>query len=550
MTKKYLVILLFCLYHYAHAQQLSFIIPDSLSAKDYDYFSKNIQYEEKDSIKERLYAYSWLAKAKREKNFAQKALAYKALIYTTDKKLQSSYADSMLTAAKRTADLELIGSAYMTKGILHYDSKEKLEALENYMIADEYISKTKNHYLSHKVKYVIAQIKYTLEFYEDATQLFQECVKYFRKNNERAYLNSLHSLGLCYSRLGNYGATSQMNQTGLSEGLRLKNKEMKVYFLHSEGINQYFKHNYADAIKRLTAVIVEMKENKDFANETTAYFYIGKSYWAQNLPQQALPYLKKIDEAFQKQNYIRPDLREAYELLIDYYQQQNNKELELYYSSSLLKVDQLLHKDYKQLSGKILKEYDNKKITESKIGLEKLLKYSAITVLIGIIIIAVVLSIVYYKRIRNNRLIKKLTNPKPVKGRLSISDNNNFDTELDISPEVIAGILKNLEKFESNKKYLEKDITLTKMAIVLNTNTKYASKIISHYRGKGIIDYINDLKIGHIIELLQQDNKYSKYTNNALSDECGFGTTQKFTRAFISKTGHSPTSFINKVQSQ
>ncbi|PRZ22912.1 helix-turn-helix transcriptional regulator [Flavobacterium granuli] len=543
MTKKYLVILWLCLYHYAHAQHHNFIIPDSLSTRDYNYFSKNIQYEEKDSIKERLYAYSWLTKAKREKNFAQKALAYKALIYTTNKKLQLSYADSMLTAAKRTADLELIGSAYMTKGIQHYDAKEKLEALENYMIADEYISKTTNHYLIHKIKYTIAQIKYTLEFYDDASLLFQECVKYFRKNNERAYLNSLHSLGLCYNRLGNYEACSQVNQQGLNEGLRVKNTEMQAYFLHSEGINQYFKHNYPDAIEKLTAVVAEMKKNHDFANETTAYFYIGKSYWAKKSHQKALAYLKKIDEAFQKQKYIRPDLREAYELLIEYYQQQNNKELELYYSSSLIKVDQQLHKDFKQLSGKILKEYDTKKLLQNQKNSEQYW--------IGVVsLMTLIIGLLGRRHFKNKRLFQELMHRIPEKVPSLVSYHSARENELDINPELIATILKNIEKFEYTKKYLEKDMTLAKLAILLNTNMKYASKIILHYRNKRTVDYINNLKIDHIIALLKNENKYRKYTNKALSDECGFGSTQNFTRAFNNRTGLSPTYFISRLRSQ
>lgn len=241
MTKKYLLIIWVCLYYNAYAQQNNFVIPDSLSMKDYEYFSNNIGYEEKDSIKERLYAQSWLAKAKREKNFGQMTQSYKALIYTSDNKLQLKYADSMLTAAKRTTDIELIGSGYMTKGIVQYDRKEHMNALDSYLKADEYISKTNNHYLIYKVKYVIAQVKYYLGFYDEATTLFQECVNYFKGKNDRAYLNSLHSLGLCYNRIGKYKLCSQINQTGISEGVRLKNLEMQSYFIHSEGVTSISK---------------------------------------------------------------------------------------------------------------------------------------------------------------------------------------------------------------------------------------------------------------------------------------------------------------------
>jgi AraC-like DNA-binding protein len=550
MTKKYFLILWICLYHNTYAQQNKFVIPDSLSTKNYEYFSNNILYEEKDSIKENLYAQSWLAKAKREKNFGQMAQSYKALLYTSDKKLQLTYADSTLTAAKRTTDIELIGSGYITKGSVYYNRKEHINALDNYLIADEYISKTKNQYLIYKVKYVIAQIKYYLGFYDEATALFQECVNYFKEENDRAYLNSLHSLGLCYNRIGKYRLCSQMNQEGLTAGLRFKNLEMQSYFIHSEGVNQYFKHNYGDAIWKLTKVLPAVINNQDFANETTAYFYIGKSYWSQKLPEKALPYFKKIDDAFQKQNYIRPDLREAYEILIGYYQQQNNKELQLYYISTLLKADQVLNQDYKYLSGKIHKEYDTKKLLQAKTDVEQSMKYTRIVAFISITIMAAIMAILIYRHFKNKRLFEELMNRKPETSQSLVSVNNSKEIELDINPEVIATILKNLEKFERNKKYLEKDMTLAKMASLLNTNMKYASKIIARYRDKGTIDYISDLKIDYIVELLKNENKYRNYTNKALGEESGFGSTQNFTRAFNNRTGLSPTYFINKLKSQ
>ena len=547
MTKNYLLIIWVCLSYNAYAQQNNFVLPDSLSTKDYEYFSNNILYEEKDSIKERLYAQSWLAKAKREQNFGQMAHSYKALIYTSTKKLQLRYVDSMLATAKRTADMEFIASGYMTKGVVQYDRKEHMNALDSYLKADEYISRTNNPYLSYKVKYVIAQIKYYLGFYDEATALFQECVNYFKGKNDRAYLNSLHSLGLSYNRLGKYKLCSQMNQTGLNEGLRFKNLEMEPYFIHSEGVNQYFKNNYSDAIKKLKVALPTVIHNKDFGNETTAYFYIGKSYWAQELQEKALPYLKKIDDAFQKQNYIRPDLREAYEILIDYYQQRNNRELELYYVSTLLKVDQVLHQDFKYLSGKIHKEYDTKKLLQRQRNNEQ---YWTIIVCIIITIMTVIIAVLVYRHNKNKRLFEELMNRKPETHQSSASNNTSKDNELDINPEVIAAILQNLEKFERNKKYLEKDMTLAKMASLLNTNMKYVSKIIARYRDKGTVDYISNLKIDHIIELLKNENKYRNYTNKALGEESGFGSTQNFTRAFNNRTGLSPTYFISKLRSQ
>ncbi|OOG75547.1 hypothetical protein B0E44_04690 [Flavobacterium sp. A45] len=550
ITNQCVLIVWLCACQYAKAQQKNFVIPDSLESKDYEYFNKNIRYNEQDSSKELLYAHSWLTKAKKEKNFDQMAMAYKVLIYKSNLKLQLKYSDSMVTAAKKTTNIELIGSAFMTKGIIYYDLKEHKKALDYYLIADGYISKTNNQYLIYKVKYVVALIKLYLGFYHEAIALFKECVNYFKDENDRAYLNSLHSLGLCYNHIGKYKLSSQMNQMGLSEGLRLKNLEMQYYFIQSEGVNQYFNHNYSDAVKKLTIVLPSLKRNKDYANETLAYFYIGKSYWSQKLQEKALPYFKKIDEAFQKQNYIRPDLREAYEILINYYKQKNDVEHELYYVRNLLKVDKLLFKDFRYLSGKIDKEYDTKELLQTERNLKPSTKYGIIAVCIVITSLVTMLVLFINRHLKNKKLFKELMNRRPNTHKPLISGDSNKETELDISPEVVAAILKNIEKFELKKKYLGKDMTLRKMAILLNTNTKYVTKIIARYRGKGTIEYISDLKIDHIVELLKNENKYRNYTNKALGEEAGFGSTQNFTRAFNNRTGLSPTYFINKLKNQ
>lgn len=543
MKKNYLILFLLCFFISLNAQK-KFIIPDSLSNKSCDYFNEKINYKESDSLKERLYAQSWLAKAKSEKNDKQMALAYKSLIYKFDKKLRHQYADSSVTAAKRTNRAELIGSAYMTKGIVYYDDKEMMKALDNYLIAEDYISKTNDEYLIYKLKYCKALTKYYLGFYHEAIALFTECVTYFKEQNDHAYVNSLYSLGQCYSRVNKYQLSSQINQIGIKAAIQFEIFRMKSYFLFSEGINQSFKHNYVDAIKKLSLALPDIKTNKDFANETLAYFYIGKNYWSQNQKEKAVFYFKKVDVIFQQQNYITPELREAYELLIDYSLTKNDKKAHLLYVGQLLKIDQLLEHNYKYLSGKITKVYDTEKLLQTQRNLEN--SNNSITV-IAISTTAVLMSIIsflLYRHFRSKKLFQELMNRQPEKSKLFVA---NGSKELDINPEVVAAILKKLEKFEFSKKYLEKEMNLLKLASLLNTNTKYASKIIAKYRNKGIIEYITDLKIDHIIELLKSDNKYRIYKNKSLADEAGFGSTQNFTRAFKTRTGISPSYFCTEL---
>ena len=487
-----------------------------------------------------------------EEDWKHKEEYFRNKVYKSNKKEALLYADSLVIVALNTKNNTSIGNAYLTKGIVYYKQKQLQKALDNYIIANEYIAQTKDQYAIHKVKYAIAQTKYYLGFYEEAIALFKECITYFEEEDERAYLNTLHAIGLCYNKIGKYDSCTYYNNLGLKEGIELQNPEMNTYFNHSEGINQYFKKDYKTAIKKLSEVIPEIQNNKDFANETVAYFYIGKSYWALKQNNNAIPFFIKVDSAFTNQNYTRPDLRETYELLIDFYKSQKNSKLELQYINRLLQVDKLLHQNYKYLSQKIFKEYDTKKLLLEKKEIEESLKFNKKTSAFFIASLICALGIMFFIQHRNKKKYKeKFEELMNKSSQTSKTSNPNVDIDLEINPELVASVMQNLEKFEKNAKYLEKDMNLTRLATLLKTNPKYAAKIILKHRGKKTIEYISDLKIDYIIELLKKENKYRLYTNKALGEEIGFGSTQNFTKAFKTRTGMPPTYFIlelNKIK--
>lgn len=65
----------------------------------------------------------------------------------------------------------------------------------------------------------------------------------------------------------------------------------------------------------------------------------------------------------------------------------------------------------------------------------------------------------------------------------------------DINQDTFAVVLKQLEKFEKDKKFLEKDLTLVKLSALFDSNTKYLSKIIYYYRGKNLWNIVMILKL-------------------------------------------------------
>lgn len=552
MIKKYLLVVFLCFGIQFYAQNRNSASTDTLQNKNYGYLFERIEATQEDGVKQKLYLEYFLNKAKAGKNPQDIINGYKNYLYYSTEKLKLIYADSMIYAAKKSKDNALIGSAYLSKGIVYYGQKKLKYALDNYLIADNYISTTEDKYLIYKVKYNIGNIKYYLGFYDEAISLFVECRDFFKGKNDRAYLNSLHLLGLCYNKIGNYGLCSEINEKGIQEGVQLENNEMRDYFIHSEGINQYFKSNYAAAIKKITQSLPAINKNKDFANESVGYFYIGKSYWDLRNLEMALLYFKKVDQIFDDKQYIRPDLRESYELIIKYYKSKGDLEKQLFYIEKLLKADSVLDNRFRYLSGRVRKVYDTKVLLKDKKEIEESfnkrkhndLIFTAILVLFFLIVLFIA-----YRHIRNKNIYRqKFEELMKQNGSIVKEDVKNGHNGIeDIHKDTVALILKQLEKFERDKKFLEKDLTSIKLAAIFKSNPKYLSKIIYHFRGKKFPTYIADLKIDYIISLLKEDPKVRKYSNRALADEAGFSSTQRFATAFHAKAGCPTSYFINEL---
>ncbi|MFC3159192.1 AraC-type DNA-binding protein [Chryseobacterium arachidis] len=119
-----------------------------------------------------------------------------------------------------------------------------------------------------------------------------------------------------------------------------------------------------------------------------------------------------------------------------------------------------------------------------------------------------------------------------------------------ISTETANIILKKLVKFENDKKFLKKDITLTWLANNLGTNTKYLSETIKIHRNKNFNNYINGLRINYITRLLYSNPEYRQYKIVSLAKECGYSSSQVFVIAFKKENGIPPSYFIANLKNE
>jgi AraC-like DNA-binding protein len=546
------ILLSFCIFIIASKQSFGASEQDSLKKRDFKYLFTAINNAKEKPAWQKIYLQAFLSNAKAVKDWELIATGYKNYADYSNENMAIIYSDSMVYAAKQSGDNKLIGSAYLSKGIAFYALKRHELALENYLIAKPYIEKSRDEYLKYKLTYNIAHVKYYLGKNEEAIQLFKSCLRYFKEENPRAYLNTLHSLGLVYNKAGDYGKSLEIVRQGNAAANELNNHSMDPYFLHLQGLNEYFRENYASAIEHLKESIPQIKDNKDHGNVVVANFYIGKSLWDLKRRRESLPYLKHVDEALTDYDYIRPDLRESYELLIDFYKDKGELKKVLYYVDRLLVADSILRATHDKLYDNIHVNYDTVELRQEKENIEKQLSQEVTHkkfLIIGSVclaIIIIVLATVLYRYRRRNRIFRELMeNKKPISKPVS-----NAPKELNIQQETVDKILSRLEKWRQSLRYLEPNITRASMAVYLETNVHYVSDVILHCYGKSFTEYINDLKIDYIIEQLKTDKHKRMFTHEALAKEAGFGTTQSFVTAFKARTGLSPNFFSAKIRKE
>ncbi|SMC62993.1 helix-turn-helix domain-containing protein [Moheibacter sediminis] len=113
-----------------------------------------------------------------------------------------------------------------------------------------------------------------------------------------------------------------------------------------------------------------------------------------------------------------------------------------------------------------------------------------------------------------------------------------------LSKETEEFLMRKLEKFERGIKFTDKNMSVSMLSEILNTNSKYLNYIITKNRNKNFNQYINHLRINYIIQKIQSSPEYLHYKISSMAEECGFSSHGKFTEAFKKEIGINPSAFI------
>lgn len=229
-------------------------------------------------------------------------------------------------------------------------------------------------------------------------------------------------------------------------------------------------------------------------------------------------------------------------------------------------LDRSYEKNYKYLYQRIVKEYDTKKLISEKNRIESTVKTQQI-VFISLLIILLVGFFFFSLRIQREKQNYKKRfeeifaqqNTNAVKLVMPLEQFNDYElnqkTDYEffnkipgLNPIFVENILRQLEIFENENKFLDTQISQKMLSEDLGTNSTYFSKIINTYKGKNFTLYINDLRLEFIIDRLKNDVKYLNMDVKELASRAGFSSAENFSDNFRRKFDLKPSVFMKMMK--
>lgn len=561
--KKLLFYYLFLLAHYLHSQ-------NDYSKLNYEEL-KNIFFENKKNKKvQEKCAKAYLDLAKNRKNNSQIVRAYYlfSLANKGDKAIQ--YLDSVIKYSYGTNDDNFPNSAYCEKASILQNQFKYKEALENYLLAEKYALDNKRMIDYYNVKFFIGISKSeNLGEVDEALKIYKEVFNYFKINHPNNYIYPQVIFGMAdaYKTLKVTDSATYYNKLGFRISQKSKYKEMLYLFRLNEGANLVLKKKYQGALDSISKALVDIKKFDDKANLMAAYFYFGKIYEGLGNNSQTIKNYIRVDSIYEKEKIMYPELIEGYQYLINHYKRTNDKTKQLLFLNKFISIDSVFQKNHNIMYKLLVKEYDLPNLVKEKENLIQSLKSNNNIYFVSLIFFSIIIIVfVYYHysvKKRYKKRFKEIIEDYQSKQEHNNSQNHipkknqseNIDIKNDsvsktntVPKDVVTRILKNLEKFEREKKYLQKDITLQSLAKELETNNLYLSRTINIYKEKKFNEYINDLRIDECLYQLQTNNQLLKYTIDAIANEFGFNNENTFSVSFQKRMKLKPGYFMNELK--
>lgn len=443
----------------------------------------------------------------------------------------------------------IVAHAYANRGSAYSNKGNYIQAFNDVFKAKEMFN-IKQHNLSHIVynNISLSNIYKRIGLTDRAIMELNETLEFIKKNDSNNYL----LIATVYMAEGNVLVSLSKPEASLLlfnkaekylkmiNGDKLLDKKKRLLAINYSDISNVYlaKNNYLKAeffINKAKDILENNDEfNTDYINTLTLAEIFAGTKRENEAIKLLLPLKSNVNIEPVFKQFIHELLSQSYINIGNY--QASEKE--------------------KEEAEKIQTTFNNQKIEGIKEAYryiedqlyENELKQNRFKIFICILIITFLTTIfilarIYAKKIKieknaYNALIASIDN-NTKKPKVKIEDKEEIEYS---SSELL--LLEKLKKFEEDKGFLIKNLTLAVMAVELNTNTYYLSEIINKSKSKNLNTYINELRINYIVKELYERPELLAYKISYIADLAGFNSHNSFSIIFKKITNISPSVFI------
>ncbi|WP_170144259.1 helix-turn-helix domain-containing protein [Epilithonimonas arachidiradicis] len=481
-------------------------------------------------------------------------------------------ADSLYTVSETP---RFKAKSLMLSASLLQQSGEFKSAVEYALKAEKILEDTDDYVWKAKISGFLATQYRHLGLFDQSKKYIDETVEIIKNINDPRLVNQ--TSGFLMQEKAYY----EIEQKNYKQSIQLVNEASRYFSLTRQenpflsanneqllGLNYYHLGNYAKAMDYYQKALNKLNQMPDNFLKALVLNGMAKIYIEQKDPKRAKPLIDKAQQLAEESPYLSLK-NEIYQSSQQYYALIKDIEnLEL----SKHKQDSVKEKISSKTSAFINESYTNLKKDS-----EKNQKQSAQKSIIIILFLSVLTALIFYFLIYRRRQKQKFRKIEQILKELEqknvsapmesdeteqpdhqenemISPDETEDTETEPQALMTAAtekkILGKLDRFEQTTLFTRSNVSLPYVAAYCSTNTKYLSYVVNTYKKKDFKNYINELRVKHIIHKLKNDSQYHKYKISSLAEEAGFSSQSKFAAAFRKVTDVSPSEFLDHLKSQ
>lgn len=287
------------------------------------------------------------------------------------------------------------------------------------------------------------------------------------------------------------------------------------------------------------------------------YLTFGYYFLDNNMPDEAISILLEgVRMCDSTLSYVH--LGEIYQLISELYENKGDYRKALEYDRLLRDENRRMYdrrKEYDLTEIKTkykLEQYQNT-IKEKEIEVLKRDRFLILLTAI-IVIVVTILLITWYSMRKKSRYYEKIvqqyTKNASLNKRIRELENQNqkyvnstlSDTKGDDLYDRLTRMM-NVDRI-----YRDQDLSVDKLAVLLDTNRTYLSRIINERTGMNFNKYINKYRVDEAVSVIMET--HGQCLLKSLAFDLGFKTTSSFYKAFSNETGMPPAAFRDKCMSE